>query len=331
MLQGLLWVHTRLKQKQTRERKENPPRTTFTTNRLLNRATPANKKDEKGNKTPQRHENKKYRQSKTEHKQDAGPQTDRKANNISPNSRIKTQGLADEQQRKKERKTNKQRTRASNTRKLSNHKADTSKTTQNNRSKTPAGERGTSRPSKGGKEIPTPPSCRLATLPIREGVGRDGLSARGGEEGSLSTTLGQESKTKNKRDKETDHRAPQPIANHPGPRSTMDLGPGVEMQGAGGPRRTCSQEPASNKTVAFNKAPLKKPETPHLTKTIHKTSKHKANRFRCLSLLAALSCYAERFSGPGEGNHVESSQRLSCGTATTTRAFKRSHAGSRNL
>ena len=31
-------------------------------------------------------------------------------------------------------------------------------------------------------------------------------------------------------------KAPEPIAKHPGPRSTMDLDPGVEMQWAGGPR-----------------------------------------------------------------------------------------------
>ena len=30
-------------------------------------------------------------------------------------------------------------------------------------------------------------------------------------------------------------KAPRPIANHPGPRSSMDLDPGVEMQWAGGP------------------------------------------------------------------------------------------------
>ena len=98
----------------------------------------------------------KDRQGKTEHKQDAGQRVDRRANIITPNSRIKNQGLADEQQGKTENRTNNQTTRASNTRKLTTHKAQTANKPQA-KSKTPAGERGTSRSTNGRKKIPTPP------------------------------------------------------------------------------------------------------------------------------------------------------------------------------
>ena len=89
---GLLCPHTRLRQKQTRERKENPPRTP-TQNKQTTQ--PGNASKEEKTNTTRRNATKTKRQtSKTEHKQDAGPRVDRKANNSSPNSRIKNQGLA---------------------------------------------------------------------------------------------------------------------------------------------------------------------------------------------------------------------------------------------
>ena len=173
------FTHTRLKQKQTRERKEDPPRTLTKTNQQLNRATQAKKKETN---TTRRNAKKTKRQtSKTEHKQDAGPRVDRKANNISPNSRIKNQGLACEHQHREAKQTNnKQTTRASNSRKLSKHKTDTTNNTKKNKAR-PRREKGerVDQP-KVGKRFQPPPSGRRAILPIHEGVGRDGLSAEGG-------------------------------------------------------------------------------------------------------------------------------------------------------
>ena len=197
---GLLGSLTRLRQKQTHESKENPPRTPNQTNK---NSTEQRQQEEKD--TKRRFATIKERQtSKTEHQQDAGPREDRKANHSSPNSRIKNQGLACEhqQRKRKNKQTNKQTTRANNTRKLSKHK-NTHKTTQRKTKARPRREKGdrVDQP-KVGKRFQPPPSGRLAILPIREGVGRDGPSARRGEEESRSTTWGQENQTRKKGERE---------------------------------------------------------------------------------------------------------------------------------
>ena len=99
-------THT-FKAKADTHKKREPPTHTQHNNRQLNRATRAQtRKQRQHTASPQKQQD---RQSKTEHKQDAGPQADRKANNISPNSRIKNQGLACKHQgKKKEKQTNKQ-------------------------------------------------------------------------------------------------------------------------------------------------------------------------------------------------------------------------------
>ena len=160
---------------------------------------------------------------------------DRKANNSTPNSRIKNQGLADEQQQKNE-KQNKQTTRASNTRKLSNQSTKhTQQTTPRNeaRPRREQGER-VDQP-KARKRSPPPPSCRLAILPDPRRSREGRAINKRGVGGVPFQTWGQENQNNNK-EKETDRRTPRPTANHPGPRSTMDLDPGVEMQWAGGPQ-----------------------------------------------------------------------------------------------
>ena len=117
-----------------------------------------------------------------------------------------------------------------------------------NKSKTLAGERGTSRPTKGGKEIPAapllltshppdPPRSRERRAFSKRGVGGipfHNPGTKGPDQGG-----GRESQTK---------RAPGPIAKHPGPRSAMDLDPGVKMQWAGGPKQAHIQETAGIET-----------------------------------------------------------------------------------
>ena len=92
-----------------------------------------------------------------------------------------TRVLQKAQKRQKEKnKTNKQTTRASNTRKLSTLKPHPTNNTKKTKAR-PRREKGerVDQPKVGKRFLP-PHSCRLAILPIRERVGRDGPSARGG-------------------------------------------------------------------------------------------------------------------------------------------------------
>ena len=138
LLSGLLEGHTRLLLSRTRRKTKTPhahPHQQETTQ-------PSNtSKRPKQNNTPQRHENKRDRHSKTEHEQDAGPQLDRKANNSSPNSRIKNQGLAEAKKGQKEKhKTNEQPVPATHLSYLKQE--DTQKATQRKQKQDPGGRKG---------------------------------------------------------------------------------------------------------------------------------------------------------------------------------------------
>ena len=141
---------------------------------------PSNASKEERKDTTRRNATETKRQtSKTEHQQDAGPRVDRKANHSSPNSRIKNQGLASKDQPRK--KNNKQQTKGPATHvsyQSTRHKHQTTQRKTRARPRREKGELGD--PPKARKKSQPPPSCRLAILPIHEGVGRDGLSARGG-------------------------------------------------------------------------------------------------------------------------------------------------------
>ena len=216
-------------------RKKREPPTHPQQNEQPTQPSNASKEERKG--TTRRNATETKRQtSKTEHQQDAGPRGDRRANHSSPNSRIKNQGLAYEHQRKKKRKTNKQTTRASNSHKLSKHKTHSVNNTKKNKSKTPAGERGTSRPTKGGKEIPTAPLWPTSHPPDPRRSREGRAISKRGVGGIPFHNLGTREPDQKEGRKRQTRKAPGPIANHPGPRSTMELDPGVEMQWAGGPR-----------------------------------------------------------------------------------------------
>ena len=148
-------------------------------NKLTTQPSNASKEERNKNNTPQRHEIKTDRQSKTEHTQDAGPRVDRKADDRTPNSRIKNQGLAENNNnRKKTKQTTKQHVPATH---VSYQNTNHSQQTTQRKEARPRREKGerVDQP-KVRKRFQPPPSSRLAILPIREGVGRDGLSARGG-------------------------------------------------------------------------------------------------------------------------------------------------------
>ena len=188
---------------------------------------------------------------------------------------------------------NNQTTRASNTRKLSKHNKHNKHTTQKKSSKTPAGERGTSRPTKGGKEIPAAPLL-LTSHPPDPRRSREGRACSkrgvGGIPFHSPGTI--EPDQRGGRERQTE-RAPGPIANHPGPRSTMDLDPGVEMQGAGGRKRRAIKRPHAKKPAAINNSLLKTPSYRiPLTKNKHLKT-NKATRFLCCGLPSALGSNAK--------------------------------------
>ena len=129
---------------------------------------------------------------------------------------------------KEERKTNKQTTRASNTRKLSKHKTHTINNTKKNNSKTPAGERGMSRPTKGGKEIPTAP-LRPTSHPPDPRRSREGraISKRG--VGGIPVPQPGDKRTRpERREKESDKKGPR--AHCKSPRAKISKGSWVRLQ-----------------------------------------------------------------------------------------------------
>ena len=128
-------------------------------------------------------------------------------------------------------------------------------------SKTPAGVRfGSHQTQRVEKESPPPPSCRIAILPIlarsREGRAIDKRERGVGGIPFLSPGTKKEldqkkTRTRKKKKINKNRKAPRPIANHPGPRSTMDLDPGVEMQWAGGPEAVAERKPQATKPVTL--------------------------------------------------------------------------------
>ena len=163
---------------------------------------------------------------------------DRKANNVPLTPGSTTRVLQEAKQKTKTRTTlpqaSKQRVPATHISYQTQNKH--SRQHKENKSKTPAGERGTSRPTKGGKEIPTAPLLPTSHPPDprRSREGR-AISKRGVGGIPFHNLKTREQDQEEGRKRQTD-RAPGPIANHPGPRSAMDLDPGVEMQWARGPR-----------------------------------------------------------------------------------------------
>ena len=172
-------THT-FKAKADTQKKREPP----THTQHSKQTTQPSKHKQEGNETRKQHaatpQIQKDRQSKTEHKQDAGPRVDRKANNVPLTPGSTTRVL-----RKTKKKTEQKKTQTSKQHVPATHVSyQSTNQTANNTKKTKArprrekGER-VDQPKVGKRFLP-PPSCRLAILPIHEGVGRDGLSARGG-------------------------------------------------------------------------------------------------------------------------------------------------------
>ena len=108
----------------------------------------------------------------------------------------------------------------------------TSRNQTSKTNKTPAGVRfGNHQTQRAEKESPPPPSCRIAILPILERSQEGRASGKKGVGGIPFLSAGtRKNENKQKKTKETDREATGPIANHPGPRSTKDLDPGVEVQ-----------------------------------------------------------------------------------------------------
>ena len=163
---------------QTHENKENPPRTPTT--KQTDNSTKQHKQKLRlqNNNTPQRHETKRTDKARrsTSRTQDNGWTRGPTSLPLTPES--KTRVLqTNSKERKKTKQTTKQHVPATH---VSYQSTKHTSNKPKEKNKTSAGERGTRRPTKGRKEIPTPPSCRLAILPVHERVGKDGLSTRGG-------------------------------------------------------------------------------------------------------------------------------------------------------
>ena len=109
-------------------------------------------------------------------------------------------------------------------------------------------------------------------------------------------------------------RAPGPIAKHPGPRSAMDLDPGVKMQWAGGPNQAHIQETAGIETGGDLQLAPQNPlvKTPTNQKTTNPLITDKATRFLCYGLPSALGINAKELSVTSEGSSMKCSQRRSC-------------------
>ena len=89
----------------------------------------------------------------------------------------------------------------------------------------------------GRNDMPTAPLHSHSHPPEPPRTSETGQQEEGGRGGFLSTNpRKRRDKTREGKGKEVNIQAPRSKANHPGPRSTMDLDPGVEVQLTCGPK-----------------------------------------------------------------------------------------------
>ena len=244
---GLLCLHTRLKHQQVRKQKEGPPRTP-TSKQTTQPGNTSKDKNCRRNNTAQHHKTK--RQTKQDGAQagrrTTGGQEGAPSLPLTPGSTTKVLQPNNKKDIKTEQTT---KQHVPTTHVSYQHKKAQTANKPKTKSKTSAGGGGTSRPTKGRKKIPTAPLLPTSHPPDprRSREGR-AISKRGGRRDPFPKPGDKRTRNK-KREGETDRKgAPQHIANHPGPRSTMNLDPGVEMHGSGGPELVVKEEKKGIKT-----------------------------------------------------------------------------------
>ena len=164
--------------KQTHKNKESPPRTP-TTKQTTQPWQHEQRHRQQNSNTPQRHKTKRTDKARrsTRRTQDNGSTGEPTSLTLTPEP--KNPGSC-RQTTTKENNKNKQTDNTCQQHTVSYQSTKHTHQTAQRKKARPRREKGVRvDPPKVGERVLPPPSCRLAILPIREGVGRDGLSTRG--------------------------------------------------------------------------------------------------------------------------------------------------------